>query len=93
MDALANSPLAILVGGGLLLAVILLGRRIDVRLGSVHAQLRPNGGSSLRDAVDRIEAKADDAIERIERLEAAPQPPPVAVAVMNAPRTAEAGRS
>lgn len=93
MDALANSPLAILVGGGLLLAVILLGRRIDVRLGSVHAQLRPNGGSSLRDAVDRIEAKADDAIERIERLEAVPQPPPVAVAVMNAPRAAEAGRS
>lgn len=86
MSTFAGSPVLVLVGGVLLLAAILLGRRIDVRLGSVHAQLMPNSGSSLRDAVDRIEATLTEHGDRLDNLESASQPPPpIALAVVNAP--------
>ena len=71
--ALANSPVALIVGGVILLAVILLGRRIDVKVGSVHAQLTPNGGSSVRDAIDRIEDKADTAVTEAQNAVSAAQ--------------------
>lgn len=31
---------------------------LETRLGAVEAQLHPNGGSTLRDAVDRLEERA-----------------------------------
>lgn len=95
VEALGSSPLLLLVGGFVLLAAIVLGRRIDLRIGSMHAQLQPNGGSSLRDAVDRIEAKADDALDRIGSLEATAAQVAVVVnqpAPLPAPRSA-GGRS
>ena len=46
------------------------------KIDDVHAELKPNGGSSLRDAVDRIERKVDgqtgvldDLSRRVEALE------------------------
>jgi hypothetical protein len=66
MNAIANSPVALIVGGVILLAIILLGRRIDVKVGNVHAQLTPNGGSTVRDAIDRIEKQANGARARAE---------------------------
>jgi len=66
MSALANSP-AVVIGAVIIaLAVIAFGRRIDVKVGNVSAQLEPNGGRSLRDSVDRIEKKADRAVTRAE---------------------------
>lgn len=66
MSATAASPLALILAAVILLAAVLLGRRIDVRLGSVHAQLTPNGGKSMRDAIDRIETQATSAVTRAE---------------------------
>lgn len=59
MSALSEN--AVLVGEVLIALVIigaiLLGRRIDARLGAVHFELQPNGGKTLRDSVDRIEKR------------------------------------
>lgn len=59
MSALSEN--AVLVGELLIALVIIgaiiLGRRIDARLGAVHFELKPNGGATLRDSVDRIEAR------------------------------------
>jgi hypothetical protein len=55
VSALASSPVLILVGGVILLAAILLGRRIDVKLGSIHAQLTPNGGHTAKDQIARVD--------------------------------------
>ena len=48
---LGQSAIAAIV----LVAVILTGRRITLKIGAVSAELQPNGGESLRDAVNRIE--------------------------------------
>ncbi len=65
MQQLIVSPVAMLCITALLLAVVILGRRIELRIGSLHAELRPNGGSTLRDAIDRIEQRVAT-LERIE---------------------------
>lgn len=44
-------------------------RRIEDTFDLVHRELQPNGGSSLRDAVTRIEG-------RVERIETRVFPPP-----------------
>ena len=66
-----------------LLAAILLGRSISVQVGSIHAELKPNGGSSLRDAIDRVEAKADAALTQIADMKA--QPPSATAIVVTPP--------
>lgn len=70
-----GSIAAILVGLGIIGRTILgayrIARRIEATNDLVHRELHTNGGSSLRDAVDRIEGKADLAIERIDRIERA----------------------
>lgn len=67
LDQIEQHPVLIIaLGALLLLAVIVLGRRIEVQIGGLHAELKPNGGSSLRDAVDRVESKADRAVSRAE---------------------------
>jgi hypothetical protein len=35
---------------------LLMGRHLVVSVGSIKAELKPNGGSSMRDAIDRMEA-------------------------------------
>lgn len=77
-----------------LLAVIVIavfGRKLSVHVGNVHAELSPNGGSTMRDAVDRIEAKADDALERIVKLEAA-EPKVATAIVVQSPAAVEQAR-
>ena len=39
------------------------------KIDDVHAELKPNGGASMRDAVDRIERKVDGLNSRVEALE------------------------
>lgn len=66
LAALTESPVVLVCGIVFLVVVAALGRRLDVRIGSVHAQLTPNGGSSVRDAIDRIETQAKSAVDRAE---------------------------
>ena len=48
--------------------VMQFGRRIDKALGAVEKELQPNGGSSLRDAVNRVESVAGHTSVRVEEL-------------------------
>jgi hypothetical protein len=63
-----SPDVAVLAIVGLIAVVViaLLGRRLSLTVGNVHAELTPNGGSSVRDAIDRIEKKADQAVGRAE---------------------------
>jgi len=53
--------MAILSIFGVLVAVIVF--IIDSRVNRMYREMKPNGGSSLRDAVDRIERKIDGHIQ------------------------------
>ena len=66
----------IVVAGVILIGAILLGRSIKLDIMGVHAELKPNGGSSVRDAIDRIEI-------RVTALEQAA--PPVANTIVVSP--------
>ena len=55
-----EEALTVLTIAGIVLAGLFF--IIDARVSKVTRELKPNGGSSLRDAVDRIE-KAQDRIE------------------------------
>jgi hypothetical protein len=55
IHTLADSPAALLGATGVLLLAVLLGRRISVSIGPWHAELRPNGGKSVKDRVDRMD--------------------------------------
>ena len=65
----------------ILVAALLLGRSLKLNIMGIHAELKPNGGSSVRDAVDRIEIVVRDAVKRIEKLEQAPVPSATAIVV------------
>jgi hypothetical protein len=45
--------------------------RVEKAVVTIEAEFKPNGGSSLRDAVNRIEAKVDNHEQRLAALEAA----------------------
>ena len=53
------TALVVIVGGVVALRKLLLGA-IDKRLDGIDQQLHRNGGTSLRDAVDRIEERQTD---------------------------------
>lgn len=55
-----EEALTLLTISGIVLAVLFF--IIDARVSKVTREFKPNGGSSLRDAIDRIE-KAQDRIE------------------------------
>ena len=52
-----NEVMAVLSILGVVVAVIVF--IIDSRVNRMYREMKPNGGSSLRDAVDRIEKKID----------------------------------
>lgn len=76
LDSPAVLVALVIAGLVVVLAVVILGRRLDVKVGSIHAELRPNGGSSLRDALDRVEEKADRALSEIADLKQVVNPAP-----------------
>lgn len=55
-----NELMAVLSILGVVVAVIVF--IIDARVNRMYREMKPNGGSSLRDAVDRIEQKIDNHI-------------------------------
>lgn len=55
-----NELMTILSILGVVVAVLVF--VIDARVNRMYREMKPNGGSSLRDAVDRIEQKIDNHI-------------------------------
>lgn len=62
---------AILFSAVALFAAVLLGRRIDIKVGKIHAQVTPNGGHSMHDKVDQLNTKVDGIDARVTALESA----------------------
>lgn len=56
-----NEVMAVLSILGVVIAVIVF--IVDSRVNRMYREMKPNGGSSLRDAVDRIEKKIDGHIQ------------------------------
>lgn len=56
-----NELMAVLSILGVVIAVIVF--IVDSRVNRMYREMKPNGGSSLRDAVDRIEKKIDSHIQ------------------------------
>jgi hypothetical protein len=56
-----NELMAVLSILGVVIAVIVF--IVDSRVNRMYREMKPNGGSSLRDAVDRIERKIDSHIQ------------------------------
>lgn len=56
-----NEFMAVLSILGVVIAVIVF--IVDSRVNRMYREMKPNGGSSLRDAVDRIEKKIDSHIQ------------------------------
>lgn len=65
--SIAAIILALGIIGRAVLGVYRLAKRVDETNSLVHRELRPNGGSSLRDAINRVEAKVDEAVDRLGR--------------------------
>ena len=55
-----NELMAVLSILGVVVAVLVF--VVDARVNRMYREMKPNGGSSLRDAVDRIEQKIDNHI-------------------------------
>lgn len=64
--------------------LVRFGRRVETTLDAVRNDLLPNGGGSLRDAVDRIETRQLAIEQRVCHLETAMMKP---VSSARAPRT------
>lgn len=56
-----NEVMAVLSILGVVIAVIVF--IVDSRVNRMYREMKPNGGSSLRDAIDRIEKKIDNHIQ------------------------------
>ena len=56
-----NELMAVLSILGVVIAVIVF--IVDSRVNRMYREMKPNGGTSLRDAVDRIEKKIDGHIQ------------------------------
>ena len=69
IDDLASVAQIVSVIGALLAFIITFSVKIIKRLDAIAAQQKPNGGASLRDAVDRLNAKVDVVAVRIDSVE------------------------
>jgi hypothetical protein len=56
----------VLLAAVVLLAVVVFGRRLDASIGRVHFELKPNGGKTLRDAIDRRFDRVEDRLDVLE---------------------------
>lgn len=81
-----NIVLLALVGLVAVAVIAIAGRRLSVTVGNVHAELTPNGGSSMRDAIDRIERDLTETRDRVAALE---QARPTATAIVVQPPAPE----
>jgi len=68
-DSAANVAQVLSVIGAFLAFIITLSVKINKKLDAIQAQQKPNGGSSMRDAVDRMDKKLDNLGHRIDSVE------------------------
>lgn len=52
LEQVASSPMIGLAAAVVLLAAVVMGRRLELKVGKIHAELRPNGGSSYHDQAE-----------------------------------------
>ncbi len=71
-----STDVALVVCAVILTLAVVLGRNLSVKIGSIHAELKPNGGKSTRDAIDNIgvamkdvHRDLKDVHHRLDRLE------------------------
>lgn len=69
LDTVANIAQILGVIGPLIVFGYMVVRKIDKKLDAIEAQQRPNGGTSLRDAIDRVDEKITDVDERLTLVE------------------------
>lgn len=81
--ALVTAVAGLVIAVAVLIAVV-LGRTVKAEVGTVRAEFRNNGGSTLRDAVDRqgqtlerIEARQISIEQRVAALEHPTPPTPI----------------
>jgi hypothetical protein len=67
-DSAANIAQVLSVIGAFLAFVITLSVKINKKLDAIQAQQKPNGGASLRDAVDKITVKLDAVDNRLDTV-------------------------
>lgn len=61
--------IAIICLAVVLVVCLVLGRRIDAKVGAIHFELNPNGGKTMRDAIDRLETESSARSKRLARVE------------------------
>ena len=69
-DELLTSTAAIITALALLIGALWQGARTRAELGQMASQLRPNGGGSLRDAVDNLTADVQDVKAQVQDVKA-----------------------
>lgn len=60
---------ALLCAAVVLVVCIVMGRRIEAKIGMVHFELNPNGGKTMRDAINRIERRITLVADRVTSVE------------------------
>lgn len=66
---MANVAQVLGVIGPLIVFGYMVVRKIDKKLDAIESQQHPNGGSSMRDAIDRIDKKLTDVDTRLDSVE------------------------
>jgi hypothetical protein len=65
LGSVAAIVVALTIIGKAVLGAHRIARRVEDTNDLVQKELLPNGGSSLRDAINRLEAKFDEAVDRL----------------------------
>lgn len=69
-DAIAANDVLVIAVTIVVVVALWRGRRLEVKIGSMHAQLSPNGGSSALDLIRKTNEAVEQINERVEVLEA-----------------------
>lgn len=75
-----STDILLLLSGAVIVAAVVAGRSLSVKIGNIHAELKPNGGKSTRDAIERIEQHLKVVDARLDGLVVAPVLPVLPVA-------------
>jgi hypothetical protein len=69
LEALITDDSVLLATALVMAVAVLMGRRIEAKIGKVYFQLNPNGGKTLRDGLDRVEHIVKKLDRRLDSLE------------------------
>lgn len=71
LDTAANVAQILSVIGPFIVFLVVMGVKISKKLDAIEAQQKPNGGSSMRDAIDKIDHRLDSVERNIANLRGA----------------------